>query len=160
MKKLYLFSLLTVFSFNAMAGFSLTCPEIYERTMQAKEARKTNAGYKSQVLTANGLLLGAWFPHIGIALMAGALGGTIYSAIPAKESKVIDLSEGDRQLERFTKKLQKKISSDISENEVMDIIKEGLESGLYCQNFPDLANRREVKRHVRSVLSLKYAIRQ
>ena len=160
MKKFVLLAALSAFSFNSFAQFSLSCPEIYVKVMQAKEQRKERIAHHSQILTANGILLGAWLPPVGMALLSGALGGTIYGAIPAKETKVLDLAEGDRQLERFTKSLQKNISSDISENEVMEIIKEGIESGHYCRNFPDLANRREVKRHVRSVLSLQYANRQ
>jgi hypothetical protein len=160
MKKFVLLAVLSAFSFNSFAQFSLTCPEIYERTMISKEIKKNKVGNMTDDLSLGGLLIGLSAPAVGLGIMAGAVGMTIYSELPSREEKVLGMKEeGSRQLRKFTKDLQKKISSDISSDEVMQIIKDGLESGVYCRNFPHLASRSEVKEHVRGILKLKYSSR-
>lgn len=161
MKKLVLISALSVFSFNSFAQFSLSCPEIYQKTMVAKEIKKdkaerigSNSG-KVAFVTSFGL------PAVGLALFAPAIALNIYAATDSKEEKVLALiDEGSRELGRFSKKLQKRINSNISEEEILEIVKENLESGLFCQEFPHLYSPKEVKEHVEQVLRLKYASAQ
>jgi uncharacterized membrane protein YjfL (UPF0719 family) len=161
MKKFVLIAALSAFSFNSFAQFSLTCPEIYERIIISKQIKKNKVGNLTNDIGLGGLLIGLSAPTVGLSILAGAVGMSVYIELPSREEKVLVLKEeGSRQLKRLTKNLQKKISSEISPDEVMQIIQEGLESGRYCQNFPDLAKRKEVKRHVSSVLSLKYSNRQ
>lgn len=161
MKKFVFMALLSTISFNSFAQFSLSCPEIYERIMVSKEIKKKKVGDMTDDVGLGGLLIGLSAPGVGLGILAGAVGMSVYSELPSREEKVLAMKEeGSRQLQRFTKSLQKKVSSDISSEEVLEIIKDGLESGVYCRNFPHLANRSDVKEHVREILKLKYASRQ
>lgn len=161
MKKFVFMAVLSAISFNSFAQFSLSCPEIYERVMISKEIKKKKIGDLTDDIGLGGLLIGLSTPGVGLGIMAGAVGMSIYSELPSREEKVLAMKEeGSRQLQKFTKSLQKKVSSDITSEEIMEIVKDGLESGVYCRNFPHLASRSEVKEHVREILKLKYASRQ
>jgi hypothetical protein len=158
MKKLIIASLLTVFSFNSFAQFSLSCPEIYQKTFNHKEIKKERASDLSQNFSTASLLGLVALPEIGLALIGASLVSGTYSVIPSTEARVLSLvDEGSRQLRRLTKKLQKNVNKDISEQEVLAVIQQGLESGLFCQNFPDLYNARQVKKHVTNVMRSNYS---
>lgn len=161
MKKLMLIAALSVFSFNSFAEFSLSCPDIYQRTMLAKEVKKRKAGK-----IANNLGTGAFFvslgaPVVGVAMLVPTLGLSIYSDAPSKEERVLRiLQDGNRHLVKLTKKLRKNVSTDISAEEVLGIVRDGLDSGLFCQDFPHIYTPSDVKEHVEEVLKEKYASRQ
>ena len=159
MKKSFIaFTLMSLFSFSAFADFSLTCPEMYARTIHKKHRSKKKLDHLSNDLAAAAFVtsfggsvpftLGLLLPAITLDLIAGA---------KPKEEKVLDLAEeGSRRLSRLTKKAQKKISKDITQEEISDIVLEGLVAGTYCQDFPDLYSPSDVKEHVMWKLRNKY----
>lgn len=161
MKKLLLISALSVFSFNSFAQFSLSCPEIYQKTMVSKEIKKNKAERIGSNTGKVAFVTSFGLPAVGLALFAPAIALNIYAASDSREEKVLALiDEGSRELEKFSKKLQKRINSNISEEEILEIVKENLESGFFCQDFPHLYSPKEVKEHVEKVLRLKYASAQ
>lgn len=161
MKKFILISALSIFSMNSFAGFSLTCPEIYQRVMVAKEIKKDKASRVAYATNAAALVSSLSIPVIGVVMLAPGVALNIYSAIDSKEDRILRLSkEGGRELSRLTKKLQKSINANISEEEVMEVVQQGLESGHYCVAFPDLFTPKEVKEHVEKVLEYKYSSNQ
>lgn len=161
MKKLVLITILSAISFNSFAQFSLSCPEMYQKTMVAKEIKKDRA-YKLGMNTNRVAFVTSFgLPVVGLALFAPGVALNIYSAIDSKEDRVLRLAdEGSRELAKLSKKLQKKINSNISEEEILEIVKENLDSGLFCQDFPHLFSPKEVKDHVEAVLRQKYASAQ
>lgn len=161
MKKLIIASILSMFSLNSFANFSLSCPEIYQKIIVHQEIKQNRLGDVSSNLSALSLMSLIAVPELGLALMGASLASGAYGNIPTKEQRAMSLTqEGSRQIKRFTKKLQKNIDVGITEDEVIGIIDEGLNSGLYCSNFPDLYSRREIKKHVRTVLIGRYSVRQ
>ena len=161
MKKLILLGVLSVFSLNSFADFSLTCPDIYQRTMLAKEKKKEKAGRISNDLGKGAFFISLGAPAVGLALLVPAVGLSVYSSVDSKEDRVLQImEEGNRHLVKLTKRLQKKVSSDITADEVLGIVRDGLDSGLFCQQFPHLYSPKEVKEHVTEVMKLKYASRQ
>jgi hypothetical protein len=160
MKKIIIASLLSVFSLNSFADFSLSCPEIYQKILTDKEMKKEAASKLSNRLSGLSLVGLIAMPEVGLALIGASLVSGTYSAIPSKEERAMSLvEEGSRQLERLTKDIQKNISKDITEQEVLGVIQEGLDSGLYCQNFPELYGRRDIKKQVTSELKVRYSNR-
>lgn len=161
MKKLILFSALSVFSFNSFADFSLSCTEIYARTMHAKDAKKRRAERVANDFKAASFITTLGAPIVGVSLLAPAIGLDIYASIDSKEEKVLDLAnEETRRLNRFAKSLRKKISTDITSEEIVDLVAHGLTSGEFCQDFPHLYSPKDVKRYVQAKLKEKYAVRQ
>lgn len=161
MKKLVLIGMLSTFSFNSFAQFSLTCPEIYERIMISKEIKKNKVGNLGEELSVGGFLMGLGAPAVGLTILAGSVGASVYANTKSREERVMELKEeGSRELKKLTRKLQKKISSDITSEEIMEIVQGGLTDGLYCQNFPEIANKKFVERHVQMILREKYSSRQ
>lgn len=158
MKKLMIATVLSIFTVNAFADFSLSCPDIYQKTMQSKNSKKRKAGRVGHDLGQSAFIISFGAPVVGLALLAPSVGLSIYSELPSKEEKILRITEeGNRHLLKFTKHLQKKISSDITSEEVIGIVRDGLDSGLFCQDFPELYSPSEVKDHVRDVMKLKYA---
>lgn len=161
MKKLILVSALAIFSFNSFAQFSLSCPEIYQKTLVAKEIKKSKAAKIASNAGKVAFVTSFGLPIVGLALFAPAAALGIYSEIDSKEQRVMRLAdEGSHELAKLSWKLQKKINSNISEEEIMVIVKDHLESGFYCQDFPHLFSPKEVKEHVEAVLKQKYASAQ
>jgi hypothetical protein len=157
MKNFILASLLTAFSFNAFSSSSLNCHEMYIKTMNHKNKIKNKIDSINNASPGLLIVVPAINPVAGLTLLGAALGAEIYATTPSKEEKILRLtSESNKKLDRFVKKLQKDISCEISENEVKAIIIEGLDSGVYCQDFPVLYSVRDVKNHVKRQLILKY----
>ncbi|GEM_PF-2579180 len=161
MKKSFIaFTVLSLFSFNAFAEFSLNCSEMYERTIISKDIKKERASKLSYDLSTAAFItsFGGSAP-VTLGLLLPAIGLSIYSGADPKEQKVIDLSEeGSRRLARLQKKARKKISKDISQEEIAQIVQEGLESGVFCHRFPHLYTPKEVKNHVMTSLKYKYSV--
>lgn len=161
MKKLMVIAALSIFSFNSFAEFSLSCPDIYQKTMLSKEAKKRKAGRIGSDLGKGAFFISLGAPAVGLALLVPAAGLQVYSDLPSKEERVLGvLEEGNRQLVKLTKKLQKKVSSDVTADEIIGIVRDGLESGQFCQDFPHIYSPSDVKEHVEAVLKSKYASRQ
>jgi hypothetical protein len=157
MKNFILASLLTAFSFNAFSSSSLSCHEMYIKTMNHKNKIKNKVDRINNSSPGLLIVVPAINPVAGLALLGAAIGAEIYATTPSKEEKILKLSsESSKKLDRFVKKLQKDISCEITENEVKAIISEGLESGVYCQDFPVLYSVKDVKNHVRRQLIQKY----
>ncbi len=151
-----------IFSLNTFADFSLTCPEIYRKTLIHKDltSRKiNNVAYKATQVST--LLLLSGNPLVFAALAPAIVVAGYTKNHSSKEQRIDDLmSEGNRRLERLTKKLQKNISSDINEEEIVSLIEDGMKSGLFCKRFPELYSPKDVKEYVKKSLELKYAARQ
>lgn len=161
MKKLMVIAALSIFSFNSFAEFSLSCPDVYQKTMLSKAAKKKKAGRISSDLGKGAFFISLGAPAVGVALLVPAIGLSVYSDLPSKEERVLRiLEEGNRNLVKLTKKLQKKVSSDVTAEEVLGVVRDGLDSGLFCQEFPHIYSPKEVKEHVEEVLKSKYASRQ
>lgn len=159
MKKSFIaFALMSLFSLNAFAEFSLTCPQMYALTVQKKHRGKKKLSHLSDDLATAAFVtsfggsapftLGLILPAVTLNIIAGA---------KPREEKVLDLSEeGTRRLASLAKKARKKISKDITEEEIAEIVQQGLSDGTYCQDFPDLYSPGDVKDHVFWKLRNKY----
>jgi hypothetical protein len=157
MKNFILASLLTAFSLNAFSSSSLSCQEMYIKTMNHKNKIKNKVDRINNSSPGLLLVVSAVNPVAGITYLGAAIGAEIYATTPSKEEKILRLSsESSKKLDRFVKKLQKDISCEITENEVKAIISEGLDSGVYCQDFPVLYSVKDVKNHVKRQLIQKY----
>ena len=158
-KTIFAFALMSFFSVSAFAEFSLTCPEMYARTIISKERRDNKNKKLAHDLYGGSIVAmftGSAPLTLGLLLPATVI--SIAADIDSKEVRVMDLaSEGSRRLERLTKKAKKKINKDISQEEIVAIVEEGLVSGAFCEGFPDLKRPNEVKRYVLNVLEFKYS---
>jgi hypothetical protein len=160
MKKSFItIALVSLFSVNAFAEFSLTCPEMYARTIISKERKKDKAGRLSYDLSVGAFITsfgGAAPVTVGLLLPAVAL--SIYSGADSREQKVMDLSEeGSRRLAKLEKKARKKINKDITQEEIAAIVEDGLVSGTFCRQFPHLYTPKEVKDYVMRSLKMKHS---
>lgn len=161
MKKLLVLAVLSMFSFNSFAEFSLSCADVYQRTMLSKEAKKRKAGRISNNLGGAAFFVTLGAPVVGVAMLVPTIGLSVYSDLPSREERVLRiLDEGNRQLVKLTKKLRKNVSTDVTAEEVLGIVRDGLDSGLFCQDFPHIYSPSDVKEHVEDVLRQKYANRQ
>ncbi len=150
-------SLLAVFSFHAFSSSSLSCHEMYIKTMNHKNKIKNKVDRINNSSPGLLIVVPAINPVAGLTLLGAAIGAEIYATTPSKEEKILRLtSESNKKLDRFVKKLQKDISCEITENEVKAIIIQGLDSGVYCQDFPVLYSVKDVKNHVKRQLIQKY----
>ncbi len=158
MKKLIAVGLLSLFTLNAFADFSLSCPEIYVRTVNAKEKSREKAHRVANEMNTTVFVSAFVNPVLFLSLAGTTVGLELYSASSSREEKVTRLmNEGDKHLLKLTKKLQKNISPDISKEEVLDLVREGLNSGLFCQKFPHLYSLKEMKQHLEISLKAKYS---
>ncbi len=55
-----------------------------------------------------------------------------------------------------TKELSERINFNSTNDEVKAVIQSGFDSGLYCDNLPDLSSPMEVRQHVKKTLKAKY----
>ncbi|MFP5386947.1 MAG: hypothetical protein ACLGHN_12770 [Bacteriovoracia bacterium] len=161
MKKAILFTILSIFSMNSFASFSLSCPEIYKRIIDSKTLKKEKAettGYYLNSFALSASAMGA--PLVTAALSIPAIVLISYSSFTPREEKALAYAEEDsRALIRLTKKLQKKIHPDIHEQEIIELVQNGLDSGEFCMDFPDLMSPREVRKYVESQLREKYSLK-
>jgi hypothetical protein len=144
-------------AFASEAGSSLTCSEIYAKTAVAKTERNAKAAQTLEYV--KGGTGAATFVSLitGIAAIPIALFGLtaafaeaeyIYSNSIPNEQKIIFMSEGQtKQFYRLFYKA-KKIRSDVTEQEIISIVEQGLESGKFCENFPKLYSPRMVRNYV------------
>jgi hypothetical protein len=157
MNKFFLGSLITLFSTATIASPTFTCQDIYMKTINHKEVIKQKVDRANDASGAFMIIISTVNPVAGLTLLAGAIGSEIYANSPSKEEKVLRLAnENTKVLRRFVKELRKDINPNINENEVREIISEGIQSGHYCSKFPVLFDTKDVKRHVRTMLNLKY----
>jgi hypothetical protein len=136
-----------------------SCREVYasaaEKEMK-REAWILDKGALAYGLTLPAMFTGNIFIVSGFLLTGSVMVG--YSKLyDAREIRVKDLqSEGSRRLKRFTKRMKKIISPAIKQEEIIEIINEGLETGLFCENAPKLASPGEIKNHVQNILEERY----
>lgn len=148
----------TIFSAQAQE----TCHEIYAKDLAAKTHKKNRAGKVGADLYASSLIVmwtGSLPLTVGVMVAGGAL--SIYANMDSSAQKIDDLQhEGSRRLNRLTKKMQRNINENITQDEIVNIVQDGLESGLFCENLPKLYSASAIKKHIREVLELKYATAQ
>lgn len=164
MKKfiLSLMILSTILSAHAQESLQPTCHEIYARDLAIKTHKKDRAAKIGADIYTSSLIL-MWTGSLPLTAGAMLVGGTLslYGNIDSSAQKIDDLQqEGSSRLVRLTKKMQKNVNSNISEDEIIGIIKDGLESGLFCENLPKLYSAAKIKKHIRHVLEQKYAVSQ
>lgn len=134
---------------------------MFSRTILSKQDKKERAGKLANNLGYAGAVAAFSIPTVGLAIFVPAAALSVYSGLPSREERVMRiLDEGNRSLVRLTKKSQKNIHSDITADEILEIAKEGLVSGKFCERFPHLYSPSEVKDHIEQVLESKYAVHQ
>lgn len=159
MKKIIASLLLLTTVLSAQAE---SCHEIYAKDLALKTHKKERALKIGSDIYVSSLIL-MWTGSLPLTAGAMLVGGSLalYGNIDSSAQKIDDLQhEGSSRLVKFTKKMQKNVNSSISEDEIVDIIKDGLDSGLFCENLPKLYSASKIKKHVRNVLELKYAVAQ
>jgi hypothetical protein len=145
----------TVDAAEQTKGFS--CREIYKKTAEHKYGRNVaimrGLGTATQVTLAGSLaaLITAQ-PEIAIALFSASaatgLINTAYLLMDPREARVLLLSEGHlRKFQRLLKKARN-IRSDITEQNIIDLINKGIDDGTFCQGFPKLYSVRQVSKYV------------
>lgn len=146
-----------------------TCEGIYAlrlaNKIEKRDAYNDKWNRQRGDLSYNGAIGVAGF-MVGLAtgslpiLLVGALTPTVISEIknlPSREERIARLrDESKRQHQRFMKGIHNKISPDISDDEVAEIIQGGFDSGLFCDGMPELYSPSEIKKHVKKVLVEKY----
>ena len=159
MKKSFItIALVSLFSVNAFAEFSLSCPEMYARTIISKERKKDKAARLSHDLSVGAFITSFGAAPVAAGLLLPAVALSIYSGADSREQKVLDLAdEGSRRIAKLEKKAKKKISKDITQEEIADIVSEGLISGTFCREFPHLYTPSEVKDYVMRSLKQKHS---
>jgi hypothetical protein len=157
MNKLTQLIVMSLLSSSAMASATFTCQDIYIKTINHKEVVKEKVDRVNDSTGALMIVISTVNPIAGLTLLAGAIGSEIYANSPSKEEKLLRLAnENTKVLRRFVKELKKDINPNIDENEVREIISEGIQSGHYCSKFPVLFDTKDAKRHVRTMLNIKY----
>lgn len=155
--------LLASFSLKAQTtGMDRDCSEAYivkAAFAENKEDRLREKGANIYSLSLVALLTGNPYIVSGFLLTGGAI--TLYAGVhDAQEIRANDLQmEGSRRLVRFTKKMKRTISRDITEEEVHSIVEDGMTTGLFCQNYPKLDSPKQIKNHVKAVLQTRYGRR-
>lgn len=147
---------------SAQAQEVQSCHEIYAHDLAAKTHKKERMAKVGADLYTSSLIV-MWTGSLpltaGVMLVGGAL--SIYGNIDSSAQKIDDLqNEGSSRLVRLTRKMQRNVNSNITEDEIVGIIRDGLESGLFCENLPKLYSASKIQKHIRNVLELKYAVAQ
>lgn len=172
MKRLIPFVLSMAFMTGAFASSepkTYTCEGIYALRLANKIEKRDRYNDRwnkvrgdlsyNGALGVVGFMAGAATGSLPI-LLAGALTPAAISAIKNLDSKEERISklrdESQRSHKRFMKSINKKISAEISDDEVAEIIQSGFDSGLYCDDMPELFSPSDIKKHVRKVLEEKY----
>lgn len=139
-----------------------SCHEIYAQDLAIKTHKKERIAKIGSDIYISSLIL-MWTGSLPLTAGAMLVGGSLalYGNIDSSAQKIDDLQhEGSSRLVRLTKKMQRNINGNITEDEIVDIIKDGLDSGLFCENLPKLYSASKIKKHIRNVLELKYAVAQ
>lgn len=145
------------FALNAFSADQFSCEEIYIKTMNHKTMVKEKMDRINNASPGLLIVTAAVNPAAGLILLGSALGTEIYASTPSKEERILRLaSESNKQLKKLVKKLQKDVSCEITEDEVKLVIQKGINSGIFCENFPVLYNVSDVKRHVTDQMIIKY----
>ena len=147
---------------SAQAQEIPSCHEIYARDLAAKTHKKERAlKIGSDIYTSSLILM--WTGSLPLTAGAMLVGGSLalYGNIDSSAQKIDELQqEGSSRLMRLTRKMQKNVNSHITEDEIVAIVKDGLESGLFCENLPKLYSASKIKKHIQNVLEQKYAVGQ
>lgn len=160
--KTILLSALLLLSFSTRAQVEAqkaSCVELYAHASAEKITKQNKL--RERGATVYGLSLAALFTG-NIFIVSGFLlggSGMVLTAnlYDAPEIRANDLKiEGSRRLEKFTKKMQRKFGAAVSEMEILSIVNEGMDSGLFCAKAPKLATPKEIKSHVESILASRY----
>lgn len=174
MKKLISTALLFTMISSAFAQESqirnYSCIELYQQQAQIAKHKRDSYNYKfnrirgdlsiNGALGVVGLMGGLVTGSLPIVLVA-TLTPTIISElknIPSKEERALRLQkESAKQLSRFVKRLKKKVSPEISSQEVIEVIQAGLDNGDFCKDASNLDGPSKIRKYVKSKLKAKYA---
>lgn len=177
MKKIAALVLSVFFISNSYANsVTYTCLDIYAKAAANDQAREDNyndafntnvpgmtiaggpASWNS-ALTIFGFFGGALTGSLPIVLAATLTPSAINFIVNAtdKEERALRLlDESQRSHKGFVRKLQKKISENITEEQVSELIAEGFASGAFCSDLPKLYSARKIKKHVKAILEAQY----
>lgn len=172
MKRLIPFVLSLTFMTGAFASSepkTYTCEGIYSLRLANKIEKRDRYNDKwnksrgdtsyNGALAIVGFMAGAATGSLPI-LLAASLTPTVISTIKnldSREERNAKLrDESQRSHKRFMKTLHKKISPNITDEEVGEIIQNGFDSGLFCDDMPELYTPSDIKKHVRVTLEEKY----
>ncbi len=177
MKKLSILLLSMFFAANSHASaVTYTCLDLYLMAAGNDEAREAryndnfnnpNSGIYlgGSPATANAgitvlAFIGSAFTGSLPVVLAATLAPSAISLIvnaPDKEEKALRLLDAaERSHKKFVKKLQKKVSAEITEQEVTALIERGFESGQFCSKLPKLMSAKKIKKYVTQTLEAKY----
>lgn len=173
MKKLVLVLIAGLFLLTSLAhaqeAKQYTCSSIYTQIFAKKHSRELNYNYKFNRnqgdTSTNGFLTILLFTASAATgslpiVLAATLTPTIISFImnaPSKEERALRLrDETSKQFTRFVARMQNKVSANITAEEVEEVIQSGFNSGVYCDNLPDLANPRQIRKYAKDVLKTRY----
>lgn len=179
MKKITSFLMISAFLFNSVAFAdeaaveaksqvkTYSCYELYltaalnkERSRHIYNDRFNDAPHDHLSLNAMATLMGGMVSQaligstpvtVGFFLAPAAI--SIVKNLPSRQEKVLALTKvGNEKFNKFVKKLQKKISPEITAEEVSKIIEDGFNSGKYCENLPKFATRAQIKKMIKKEL--------
>jgi hypothetical protein len=159
---------------------TFTCQGIYESAMKQDIAKAERYNKKfnrvgtvtvggspdtlNSGLTIMGALAGAMGgAAIGLGapvtiplFFVGALTPQVISMIvnaPNKEEKALELlDESTKRLDRFTKRMQRKISKDITNEDIIKLTQNGFDNGYFCSELPKLKSPAEIRKYVKNRL--------
>lgn len=151
-----------------------SCSEIYQASMANKleKVQKYNKAWNTQrgdtslngALTYTGFIMAAALSGSAPVIIAATVTPAMISMIknlPSREEKALKLqSEVSKGHKRYVKRLQKEVSERITSEEVVSLLEEGFNSGLFCDNLPKLASSHDIRKHVRDILEARYENRQ
>lgn len=177
MRKILVMAMSLLFITNASAEpVTFTCYDIYMMAAGSDSAREaryndtfnnpdtgvTVAGEPATLntgLTVLSFLGGAITGSIPVVLLA-TFAPTAVSLIvnaPNKEERALRmLDEATRAQTRFVEKMQKKISPEVTQEEIENLIIEGFDTGLFCSSVPKLYSATKIKKYVQKKLEQRY----
>jgi len=158
-----------------------TCQGIYESSMKQDiaKAERYNKNFNrvgavtvggspdtlNSGLTIMGALAGAMGgAAIGLGapvtiplFFVGALTPQVVSIVvnsPNREERALELlNESTKRLNRFTKRMQRQISRDITNEDIIKLTQNGFDNGFFCSELPKLMSPAEIRKYVKNKLS-------
>lgn len=130
--------------------------EKYNRAMNTQRGDTSYNGFLTIMLLAGSAVTGSLPIILAASLTPAAI--SLIVNLPSKEERVLKLAdESSKQFDRFLGRLQKKVSANITAQEVEALIQDGFASGEFCENMPNLHSPMDIRKHVKKALKAKYA---
>jgi hypothetical protein len=136
-----------------------SCAELYAHASAEKITKENKL--RERGASVYGLSLAALFTGNIFIVSGFILGGSsmILTAnfYDAPEIRANDLKiEGSKRLRKYTEKMQKKLGTQITEMEILSIVNQGMDSGIFCADPSKLASPEEIKSYVAGILESRY----